>query len=246
MWAKIGGLIAEDLGFEHAYFAVCESDTITGPYELVEKVTELPAGDFDLVKFEDKAYVIFEKPHTEMICMELNETYTNVTAESSTHIPKPFPPFTREAPAFFAHNGEKYLLTSGTTGYFPNQSIMYKMASFHGEWTELGNACVGDIHGNSFHAQFSSVFKHPFIEGLYIALGDRWLNDLPPTMPSPDDLYESIFNPDKVDKIPCCVEKYTDSNTSLATYVWLPIRFNENDIPYIEWEDEWTTAMFEK
>ena len=31
----------------------------------------------------------------------------------------------------------------------------------------------------------------------------------------------------------------TSVNTSLADYVWLPIRF-EGDKPIIEWVDEWT------
>lgn len=239
MWAKIGGLIAKDLGFEHAYFAVCESESITGEFQMVSKIIEFPAGDFDLVKCDGKAYVIFERPHTEMICAELDDTYTNITSMSSFHIPKPFPPFTREAPAYFERNGEKYLLTSGTTGYFPNQSILYKIPSFHEEWMEVGDACVDDVHKNSFHAQFSSVFKHPFVEDLYIALGDRWLTDLSPSMPSPDEMFECMFNPNKEDKKPYDLQIYTDENTSLATYVWLPIRFTKEGVPYIEWQDEW-------
>lgn len=176
--------------------------------------------------------------------MELDESYTNVTLESSTHIPKPFPPFTREAPAFFEHNGEKYLLTSGTTGYFPNQSILYKITSFHGEWEEVGDACLDDMQRNSFHAQFSSVFKHPFVKDLYIALGDRWLNDLPSNMPSPDTMVESFFNPEKRDETKVYhLEQYSDENTSMATYVWLPISFDQDGRPYITWMDEWSIDL---
>lgn len=239
MWAKIGGLIEKNLGFSDLYFAVCESESITGEFKVVGKVTEATAGDFDLVKCDGKAYIIFELPHTEMLCAELDETYTNITSNISSHIPKPFPPFTREAPAFFERNGKKFLLTSGTTGYFPNQSIVYEFSDFHGEWTEIGDACAGDIYGNSFHAQFSSVFKHPFVEDLYIAVGDRWLTDLSYTMPSPDDLFEAMFNPEKEMKDAKSLDKYTDENTSMATYVWLPIRFAEDGKPYIEWQDEW-------
>ena len=240
LWAKIAGIISESQDFESAYFAVCESEKITGEFKLVSKLTEFPAGDFDLIQCEGKAYVIFEKPHKEMLCMELDETYTNVTLERSAHIPKPFPPFTREAPAFFERKGKKFLLTSGTTGYFPNQSIIYAIPSFHGEWEEIGDACVGDVQKNSFHAQFSSVFKHPFIKDLYIALGDRWLNDLPQNMPNPDTMVESFFNPEKRDETKTYnLEQYTDENTSMATYVWLPISFEQDGKPYIKWLDEW-------
>ena len=240
LWAKIGGIIAKNQGFEETYFAVCESEKITEPFRLVAKLTDPPAGDFDLVKCDGKAYIIFEKPHTEMLCMELDETYQKATGEMSSHIPKPFPPFTREAPAFFERQGEKYLLTSGTTGYFPNQSMIYKIEDFHGEWAEIGDACVGDTYKNSFHAQFSSVFKHPFVEDLYIALGDRWLNDLPREMPSADDMFEAMFNPAITEADDSYrLEWYTDENTSMATYVWLPIRFTKEGRPYIEWQHEW-------
>ena len=31
---------------------------------------------------------------------------------------------------------------------------------------------------------------------------------------------------------------YGKDDTSIARYVWLPIRF-EGDVPYIEWQNEW-------
>ncbi len=240
LWAKIGGLLSKKEGFGNAYFAVCESECITGPFHLVNRVKGIPVGDFDLIPCDDKVYVIFEKPHTEMMCMELNDSYTDVASKMSSHLPKPFPPFTREAPAFFEYQGERYLLTSGTTGYFPNKSILYKLPSFHGEWIEIGDPCEGDVHHNSFHAQFSSVFRHPFRKDLYIALGDRWLNDLPPQMPSPDEIFERGCNPEKRATLELYdPADYTDENTSMATYVWLPICFNEDGEPYIVWRDEW-------
>ena len=58
-------------------------------------------------------------------------------------------------------------------------------------------------------------------------------------MPSPDEMYECIFNAEKKDRKAYDLQKYTDDNTSLATYVWLPIRFDKDGRPYIEWEDEW-------
>ncbi len=239
MWAKIGGLVLKDVAFENCYFAVCESESMTGTFELVAKVTELPAGDFDLIKCEEKAYIIFEKPHTEMICAELTADYRGITAQISTHIPKPYPPFTREAPAYFERNGEKYIITSGTTGYYPNQSILYQIPTFHGKWVEVGDACEGDVNQNSFQAQFSSVFKHPFEKDLYIAIGDRWLNDISVKMPKADDVFESVYNPNKENKITYNLQKGSDENTSLATYVWLPICFTEEGRPYIVWHDEW-------
>ena len=158
----------------------------------------------------------------------------------SIHIPKPFPPFTREAPAFFKRGGRKFLLTSGTTGYFPNETVLYEITDFHGEWRELGKPCVNDVNKNSFACQFSSVFRHPFIKDLYIALGDRWLRDLPANMPDINAIYERMFDKTK-EPLPdgFTTTALSDENTSEATYVWLPVRFSDDGTPYICWETEW-------
>lgn len=246
LWAKIGGLIASGEGFENSYFAVCESDSIKGEYTLVNIIKDFPAGDFDFCQTEGKVCLIFEKPHTEMLCAELNERYTGFEKQVSSHLPYPFPPFVREAPAYFERGNRRFLLTSGTSGYFPNPTHVAEIKQLHGEWEELGNACEGDRKNNSFHAQFSSVFKHPFKKDLYIALGDRWLNDLPDEMPDPCVMFESFFNPDaEKPQEPYDLSKYTDENTSEGTYVWLPIRFREDGTPYIRWENEWKTEDFE-
>ena len=244
LWAKIAGLLGGGADFTWAYFAVCEADDIRGEYKLVNLIKDITAGDLDLVQDGQKAYVLFEKPHSEMICRTLNEEYTDIAGETTSHLHRPYPPFVREAPAYFEREGRKFLLTSGTTGYFPNATEVAEIIDFHGEWKDLGKACKGDENNNSFHAQFSSVFKHPFIEDLYIALGDRWLLDLPPQMPSPDLMFESAFNP-ALNNVYNHAD-YTDENTSLATYVWLPIRFDENGTPYICWLDEWRIEEFKK
>ena len=242
MWAKCASH-----GFVHSNFGVCIADKITGPYTFLAEVSCAPhyVGDFDLVEWDGKAYAIFEHPHTHMVCQELNDTYTDVTDKVSTHIPRPFPPFTREAPGHFFHDGKHYLLTSGTTGYYPNPSEMHSFDDFHGEWQDLGDPCVDDVHENSFNAQFSSVFTHPTIPNLYIALGDRWLTDMSVQMPDIRMCYEHIFNPE-AGPMPAGIDlgAYTDANTSEADYVWLPIRFREDGTPYIAWVDKWRVEDF--
>ena len=240
LWAKIGGLIKDTLGFNEAYFAVATSDSLYGGFTVVNKIDDLPVGDFDLVQEDGRAYVVFGKPHTEVLCRELTDDYTGVKEAFSSHLPRPFPPFAREAPAYFKRGDRRFLLTSGTTGYFPNRTEVCEISAFHGEWKELGNACEGKGNEISFHAQFSSVFKHPQ-KDLYIALGDRWLTDLPPDTPSPDEMFESFFNEAKRRKKgeEYDLSKYTDENTSEGGYVWLPVCFREDGTPYIRFEAEW-------
>lgn len=243
LWAKCAG----HGGFETAFFGVCESTDIRGPYTYVRSVSCEPyhVGDFDLVVEDGRGYAIFEHPHTKMIVMELNDTFDDVTGDASEHLQRPFPPFTREAPAYFRRGEERFLLTSGTTGYFPNPSEVCRITSFHGEWQDLGDPCVDDRNRDSFCAQFSSVFRHPTVPDLYIALGDRWLTDLSVHLPDIGHCFEQIFNP-ALGGLPKGIDlcAYTDSNTGEADYVWLPIRFRPDGTPYIEWLDRWRVEDF--
>ena len=238
LWAKT----SKNGSFDGANFSVCVGKSLKN-MQFLHEVNPTPyhAGDFDLFIDGGKAYVIFENPHTEMICGELTDDYTNVIGVYSSHLEEKCPPFVREAPGWFVRNGKKYVLTSGTTGYFPNPSKIAEASSPHGEWKDLGDPCVNDVRQNSFHSQFSSVFKHPFVKDLYIAVGDRWLTDLTIDLPDICDMFHRMFDPSIEKLIPdSALRTFTDNNTSEADYVWLPIRFNEQDKPYIEWLNEWT------
>ena len=115
------------------------------------------------------------------------------------------------------------------------------MRSIHGEWLCLGNPCAGDMGRNSFHAQFSSVFKHPFVEDLYIALGDRWLTDLTIDLPNMEEVFYGLFSKNAPKVMESAeLSTLTDENTSEADYVWLPVRFRSDGTPYLEWTREWT------
>ena len=238
LWAKT----TMERTFESTNFSICVGKSLKNMQYLHDVCpTPYHAGDFDLFVKDGKAYVIFENPHTEMICGELTDDYTNLTGVYSSHLPEKCPPFVREAPCFFTRNGRNFLLTSGTTGYFPNPSKIAELPSLHGEWKDLGDPCVNDVHEDSFQSQFSSVFKHPFVDDLYIALGDRWLTDLPVDLPNMCDVFHRNFNPE-LEQIysDAVLGSLSDENTSEADYVWLPIRFNEQGEPYIQWESAWT------
>ena len=106
---------------------VLVADDILGPFRVVArdlKPLGMNAGDFDLVvdPTDGKGYYYFERVHSELICADLTEDFTNVTGYYSTHFPLVQPPHVREAPAYFTRNGRHFLVTSGTTGYYPNPS----------------------------------------------------------------------------------------------------------------------------
>lgn len=155
------------------------ADSILGPYTKVREglcPLNMSAGDFDLVVAADgKAYYYFERVHSETICADLTADYTDVTGYYSTHFPHKCPPYVREATAHFLRNYKHYLVTSGTTGYFPNPSEVAVADTWHGPYTVLGNPHPEDESHTSYHSQISSVFKVNGKKDLYIAVADRWL-----------------------------------------------------------------------
>lgn len=224
---------------------ILTADSILGPYKIVRdglKPLGMNAGDFDLAAAPDgKAYYYFERVHSETICADLTDDYTDVTGYYSTHFPHISPPYVREATAHFSRYGKHYLVTSGTTGYLPNPSEVAIADTWHGPYKALGNPHPNDESQTSYHSQISSVFKVIGKKDLYIAMADRW-------MPENMDLqyeeykaeFERVFDPDN--SVPGEFDKKfgidRDRNTSIADYVWLPFRFSDG-MAYLDWQDEW-------
>lgn len=230
---------------------VLTADSILGPYTKVKEGLRplgMSAGDFDLAVAPDgKAYYYFERVHSETICADLNDAYTDVTGYYSTHFPHPYPPYVREATAHFDRWGKHYLITSGTTGYLPNPSEVAIADSWHGPYEVLGNPHLHDETHTSYHSQISSVFKVPGKRDLYIACADRWL---PEAMQLNYDQYGSLFakmfDPSISKKeIPMgIVSSLPKEKTSIADYVWLPIQFDGKKV-IIDWKDEWKVEDYE-
>lgn len=227
---------------------ILTADHILGPYTLVKtglRPLGMSAGDFDLAVAPDgKAYYYFERVHSELICADLTDDYTGVTGYYSTHFPHVAPPNVREAPAHFYRNSKHYLITSGTTGYYPNPSEVAVADTWHGPFRVLGNPHPDDASRTSYHAQISSVFQVPGKKDLYIACADRWL---PALSDMQYDVFESLIakiygNQAYVlsEEESCLLSRIKDhpEDTSLADYVWLPLRF-DGEMVYLDWKDEW-------
>lgn len=240
------------------YFVILQADDFLGPYEYVRSLKPggYGVGDFDMYADPEtgKGYVWFERPHWEMICAQLTDDFLNITSGYSKHFVGLRPPFTREAPTHFMHEGKHYLFTSGTTGYVPNKSLVTSFDDFHGEYVDLGNPHPADKYESSFFSQITDVIKIPG-KNLYVALADRWLPELTDTdipirtaknkekhyvnhQPFPKDFSE----PKTRDKRNLRRTKW--DVTFNATYVFLPITFKDG-VPQIEWLDEWKIEDYE-
>jgi len=231
---------------------VLAADRLTGPYTIVREHLRplgMSAGDFDLAQAPDgKAYYYFERVHSEMICADLTEDYTDVTGYYSTHFPHPYPPYVREAVAHFTRNHRHYLITSGTTGYLPNPSEIAAADTWHGPYTVLGNPHPGDASNTSYHSQISCVFRVRGKKDLYVAMADRWApNHMHLQYDDYKKVYEAMFDGSRkghVDpeaEIGFCDDR---ADTSAADYVWLPLRF-EGDMGIIDWKDSWSIDDYE-
>lgn len=245
-WLKFAGTDVR----EHC-FTILTSEHLLGPYEI--RVNRLfPAGkavgDFDLIKDEEtgKAYLYAETDIVRISCFTLTDDYCGVTEELSEHLERGY----REGPALFVRNGLHYMITSGRTGYLPNPSQVAAAKDWHGPFENLGNPHRNDYDESSFNSQISCVFKVPG-KDLYIAMADRWVPDYPVTRGMSKKIWGIITDIYLGRPVPEADKKWFDSlpmmdgvNTSIANYVWLPVRF-EGDMPVIEWHDSWRVEDYE-
>lgn len=228
---------------------ILTADRLLGPYTMVRTglyPLGMSAGDFDLAVAEDgKAYYYFERVHSETICADLTEDYTDVTGYYSTHFPRKSPPDVREATAHFVRKGKHYLLTSGTTGYYPNPTETAVADTWHGPYRELGITHPEDDTNTSFHSQISCVFKVQGKKDLFIACADRWLpEEMHRDYKIYSQMFRSQFDPDAPEFDESLMGEPALEHTSIADYVWLPIRF-DGEMAYIDWKDEWRTEDYE-
>ena len=232
------------------FMIVMQADRFEGPYEYVHKFynpLKMYCGDFCLHVDETtkKGYIWFERPHFQMICATLSDTYTEVTEEYSVHYDNLLPPYTREAPTYFERNGKKYLFTSGTSGYYPNKTDVCIFDDYHGQYKSLGDPFIGDKSNTSFSSQITSVIRIPNTDK-YIACADRWMPQwyIPKIGPLIISGMEKHFNgyvPDKEPKeiisVPGQLQTHNE-NTCKSRFVWLPIEW-DGDKPIIRWQKEW-------
>lgn len=222
---------AEDTGsnYAKAKAGIAIADNPAGPYKLLGSY--LLCSDYsdhgfdsvgghvrDMNVFQDDdgtAYVMYSSEgNAVMYIAKLNDEYTGLAKPademvlgedfciSSTD--------SREAPAMFKYQGKYYLITSGCTGWAPNQAAYAVADSPLGPWTRMGDPCVGDTNHNTFSTQSTCVIPVDAENGEFIYMGDRW------------------YNPDNGAKL------------SDSRYVWLPIEFGSDNTIMIKDYSDWT------
>lgn len=244
MWIKISGT--------ESCFTILEADQITGPYVLIKenyKPMNYDIGDFDMINDEasGKCYMYVDASHQKLAGFVLTDDCKEVAEEINTCYEGLYPPLNREGLTMLDDGQKKYLLTSGTTGYTPNQCQYAIADSWEARMDEVGDPHVGDDSYSSFNSQPSQIFKVVGTDK-YICIADRWM---PQYLLEGDmalrfrNAIAHRYEPDKYkadDEAMAIYGMRPDlerCNTSIARYVWLPVEF-EDEKMVIKWYDSWT------
>lgn len=246
-WVKFAGG-NED---EH-FFTILIAEQLLGPYEMAVK-SLFPmgstVGDYDLKMDPEtkKAYLFAETDVNKVTSYTLTDDYLGVCEEKHEHLINRY----REGITHFVRNGKHYLITSGRTGYIPNPSETAVSDHWHGPYEVQGNPHVNDVDQASFNSQISCIFKHPKVDDLYIAMADRWVPDFHVGAGVSTKIWGIIVSIFKKNPVPKedmewfnALPMMDNVDTSIADYVWLPLRF-EGDRVCIDWKSEWKIEEME-
>ncbi|MBN2736162.1 MAG: family 43 glycosylhydrolase [Spirochaetales bacterium] len=166
MWAHKE--MQSDYGQARACVAVC--DRIDGNYTWLRSFRPLNHMSRDCTLFVDdngRAYFISAaNENYDLHIYRLTADFLDVEALLYN-----FDGFHREAPAIFKHQGTYFLVTSGATGWDPNQGQYATATSLSGPWSGWRNI------GNSTTFQSQPTYIQPITgsEGTsYLYMGDRW------------------------------------------------------------------------
>ena len=186
-----------------------------------------------------------ETDHTDYIVCRLNADFTAAEGEYRYVYQNILPPWTREGIAHMERGGKHYIFSSGMTGYTPNPSEVAVSDQWMGPYTVLGDPHTDDPSRASFNSQISGIFKLADRDR-YIAVADRWMPDALMTAGEVDVISRAIAaRSDKSirvtarEKLQMARRMTMQVDTSIADYVWLPIRF-DGETPRIEWRERWT------
>ncbi|MEV7190220.1 RICIN domain-containing protein [Streptomyces sp. NPDC093510] len=156
--------------------AVAVSDTVDGDYTWKGSFRP-PSGTTsrDQTLFQDDDGTAYQITSTEnnadLHIYKLKADYTGY----EKLVANPWPGQWREAPALFKRDGVYFMLTSGATGWDPNQQKYATAENLTGPWSEMKDTGNANGHGSQ------TTFVLP-VQGdsatSYLYMGDRWGNSM--------------------------------------------------------------------
>lgn len=169
MWMHI-----DSPNYSKASAGVAVSDSPTGKFTYIESIQ--PNGQMarDLTVFKDddgKAYLIYSSEGN--ATMQISQLTPDYLKTMGTYT-RNFIDKSREAPAIFKRNGKYYIVSSGCTGWSPNEAEYAVADCITGPYTQLGNPCKGKDADKTFYGQSTYVIPVQGMRDTFIMMFDRW------------------------------------------------------------------------
>jgi beta-galactosidase len=169
MWMHI-----DSADYSYARAGVAVSDSPTGTFRYMGSIRPCGFESRDITLFKDddgRAYLIFSSEWNKNTTIALlDDEYLNPTGEYT----KVFIDQSREAPTIFKANGMYYMVTSGCTGWEPNEARYATAPAVLAEWTDQGSPCVGIDANKTFYAQSTFAFSIGNKGEQFVFMADRW------------------------------------------------------------------------
>jgi len=160
-------------GYAAARAGVAIADRATGPFRYIESFR--PNGnmsrDMGLFVDEDEtAYHIYSSDENYTLRIaKLTDDYLKPTKADSFLFRKH-----QEAPAIFKYNEKYYLITSGCTGWAPNQASIHEATNILGPWKFMGDPMKGPNALLTFGGQSTFVLPIQGKKDAFIFMADIW------------------------------------------------------------------------
>ena len=155
--------------YSESKLIVAKSKTVNGDYEFVKRFNPLGNRSLDFTIYNDteagQAYIVSASGHN-MWLYPLTEDYLDVKEEGAYLF---FENQGREAPALVKAGDYYVFISSGQSGWYPNQSMYSytKDITDPAGWSELKN--IGN--NSTFYSQPTNI---AVIGNQYVYMGDRW------------------------------------------------------------------------
>lgn len=177
----------DDANYTKASVGIAISDHPIGPFKYLgcKRPHGFDSRDMTIFKDDDgTAYIIYSSENNSVLHIGI---LTNDYLDVSNVMKRILIWRHREAPAMFKHLGTYYMITSGCTGWAPNEALAHAAESVMGPWETLGNPCMGGnkvFRQTTFFAQSTFVFPISGHPSSFIFMADRW---------NPSDLRDSRY-----------------------------------------------------
>lgn len=120
---------------------------------------------------DEKAYQIYSSEDN--LTIQIAELTDDYTAHTGRYV-RVAPGGQNEAPAICKRNGAYWMITSGCTGWDPNEARMFTAKNIFGPWKQLPNPCRGENAKLTFGGQSTYILKVESRPDTYIFMADIW------------------------------------------------------------------------